>query len=143
MTVKKKRTEQTPTIPIQMGMESMMERRKRTEQTQIILIQTVMGLMMERMITQQTPKTKIQMRMVFLTKKKTKMVLTPITPTPMVMESTMGRTISPIIQTRTLTQTMMVKEIIQIPTMTGMAFLMKKRRKMEPIPKIQIPMETE
>ena len=47
------------------------------------------------------------------------------------------------IQTRTLTLTMMEKGIIQIPMMMEMAFLMKKRRKMEQTPKTQIPMETE
>ena len=100
MTVKKKKTEQTPKIPIQMGMGLMMETKKKMEQTPMIPIQTAMGLMMERMTFPKTlikikiptemgsvmTKTQTMMEMAFRMNRKKKMEQTPKTQIPMETE---------------------------------------------------------
>ena len=127
MTGKKKKTVQTPTTPIRTVTVSMMGKKKTTEQTLMSLTPMGMGLKMVTMTTLLIPKTKIQTRMVYLTMKKTKMVLTRMIQIPMETEWRMGRMISPMIQTRTPTQTMMEKETIVILMTMGMVFLMKKK----------------
>ena len=144
-------------IPIPMGMTFRMVRMTSQAIQTKIRTPTVTESVMTR--------TLMMMVMAFRMKKKRKMEPIPKTQIPMVMELMMEQKkkwaqiptililtamvlmmemmISPMIPMKTKTLTMMVKVIILIPTMTGMAFLMKKRRKMEPIPKIQIPMETE
>jgi len=95
MTVKKKKTEQTPTIPIQMVMELLTEKKKKIKPIPTITI-------------------------------------------PMETEPPTERMIFPEIPMKTPILTEVEQETIPIPMMTMTAFLMRKRSKTVPIPKILI-----
>ena len=105
----------------------------------IRMIQILMGMVlkMEMMISQMIPTIQIQIRMVFLIRRKLKTEPILMIQILMGMVLTMEMMISLKIQTRIRNLMEMVKEIILIQMTMGTVFQMSKKKKMEQIQPIQ------